>query len=67
TEEKEQRSDITKLLPQQVYSASSDELYKDDYLESGTWDVIGVRKILIYLNFLFSLSKTSFLSKVCFA
>ncbi|CAF3867529.1 unnamed protein product [Adineta steineri] len=42
TEEKEQRSDITKLLPQQVYSASSDELYKDDYLESGTWDVIGI-------------------------
>ena len=35
---------LTKLLPQQAYSASTDELYKDDYLESGTWDVTSVGK-----------------------
>jgi hypothetical protein len=41
-EEGDQKSELNKLLPQQAYSASSDELYKDDYLESGTWDVTSV-------------------------
>jgi hypothetical protein len=36
----DKRSELTNLLPQQV---TSDKLYKDDYLESGTWDVISVR------------------------
>jgi hypothetical protein len=44
-EEGEQKNELNKLLPQQAYSASSDELYKDDYLESGTWDVTSVRLI----------------------
>ena len=42
SEEDEKKNELTKLLPQQVYSATSNELYKDDYLESGTWDVVGV-------------------------
>jgi hypothetical protein len=42
TEERNTKSELTKLLPQQAYSATTDELYKDDYLESGTWDVTGV-------------------------
>jgi nicotinic acetylcholine receptor len=41
-EDHNKRTELTKLLPQQVYSSTSDELYKDDYLESGTWDVISV-------------------------
>ena len=42
SEEDEKKNELTKLLPQQVYSATSNELYKHDYLESGTWDVVGV-------------------------
>ncbi|CAF1171325.1 unnamed protein product [Adineta ricciae] len=42
SEEDEKKNELTKLLPQQVYSATSNELYKDDYLESGTWDVVGI-------------------------
>ncbi|UJR21248.1 hypothetical protein I4U23_024343 [Adineta vaga] len=41
-EDDEKKNELTKLLPQQVYSATSQELYKDDYLESGTWDVVNV-------------------------
>ena len=37
-------SDLTNLLPQQTYSVTSNESFKDDYLESGTWDVTSVRK-----------------------
>jgi hypothetical protein len=42
TEDRDTKRELTKLLPQQAYSASTDELYKDDYLESGTWDVTSV-------------------------
>ena len=43
-EEDEEENDLTNLLPQQTYGVSSNETYKDDYLESGTWDVTNVRK-----------------------
>ena len=39
-----QQIEVTNLLSQQGYGARNDELYKDDYLESGTWDVISVRR-----------------------
>lgn len=42
SEEREKNYEITKLLTQQAISVTSDEPYKDDYLESGTWDVISV-------------------------
>lgn len=42
TEDRDKKSDLTKLLPQQAINVNSDELYKDDYLESGTWDVTSV-------------------------
>ena len=46
-EEHKTKNELSKLLPQQqAYSSTNDELYKDDYLESGTWDVISVRGIL---------------------
>lgn len=41
-EENEKAPDLTVLLPQQTMAATVDEKYKDDYLESGTWDVISV-------------------------
>ena len=41
-EEQEKTVEINTLLPQQAISVTSDETYKDDYLESGTWDVISV-------------------------
>jgi len=40
----DKKSELTNLLPQQV---TSDKLSKDDYLESGTWDVISVREFVI--------------------
>lgn len=43
-EERDKKYELTKLLPQQAVSVASDEPYKDDYLESGTWDVISVRR-----------------------
>ncbi|UJR28220.1 hypothetical protein I4U23_009470 [Adineta vaga] len=42
SEEREKNFEITKLLTQQAISVTSDEPYKDDYLESGTWDVISI-------------------------
>lgn len=41
-EDRDKKPELTKLLPQHAVSVTSDELYKDDYLESGTWDVISV-------------------------
>ena len=41
-EEISQINELNKLLLQQVSSISSDEKYKDDYLESGTWDILSV-------------------------
>lgn len=41
-EEDNVKNELTKLLPHQAYIPSKDEHYKDDYLESGTWDVISV-------------------------
>ncbi|CAF0810464.1 unnamed protein product [Rotaria sordida] len=41
-EEQEKTVEINTLLPQQAISVTSDETYKDDYLESGTWDVISI-------------------------
>jgi len=43
----DKRSELTNLLPKQVTSVTSDKLYKDDYLESGTWDVISVRECYV--------------------
>ena len=45
SEERDTKYELTKLLPQYVISVTSDEPYKDDYLESGTWDVISVSTI----------------------
>jgi nicotinic acetylcholine receptor len=42
SEEHDKKYEITKLLTQQAISVTSDEAYKDDYLESGTWDVLSV-------------------------
>ncbi|CAF1616070.1 unnamed protein product [Adineta ricciae] len=42
SEERDKKSEITKLLTQQAISATKDEPYKDDYLESGTWDVLNI-------------------------
>ncbi|CAF2395995.1 unnamed protein product [Rotaria sp. Silwood2] len=41
-EEQDKTVEINTLLPQQAISVNSDEKYKDDYLESGTWDVISI-------------------------
>ncbi|CAF3367972.1 unnamed protein product [Rotaria sp. Silwood1] len=41
-EEQDKTIEINTLLPQQAISVTSDEKYKDDYLESGTWDVISI-------------------------
>lgn len=35
--------ELINILPQQGYTSHLDELHKDDYQESGTWDVISVR------------------------
>jgi len=42
SEERDKKYELAKLLPQQAISVNSDEVHKDDYLESGTWDVISV-------------------------
>jgi hypothetical protein len=42
SEDRDKKYELTKLLPQQAISVTSDEPYKDDYLESGTWDVTSV-------------------------
>ncbi|CAF1171161.1 unnamed protein product [Rotaria magnacalcarata] len=41
-EEQDTEYEINKLLAQQAISSTTDEKSKDDYLESGTWDVIGI-------------------------
>lgn len=41
-EEQDQPAEVNKLLAQQAISSTSDDKSKDDYLESGTWDVISV-------------------------
>ncbi|CAF0805891.1 unnamed protein product [Adineta steineri] len=42
SEERDKGQEISKLLTQQAISVTSEESYKDDYLESGTWDVLSI-------------------------
>jgi hypothetical protein len=40
----QQASQLPNFLRQSVYTARTDEVYKDDYLESDTWNVLDVSR-----------------------